>query len=163
MKFSKSLTMIPLMVGLNASGSIAHNTNLSFNENELNNNLINIDLSTFNYLIEVKEITTDSLYLKSRFKKYLAAWKRETFVISNIDKIINNRNFLNIINMGDNAVPFILNEIHNRPSNLVWAMNLIFKGRISNNNLTINEACKAWVKWGLSTRKISDRDLIDLA
>ena len=49
--------------------------------------------------------------------------------------------------MGKRAVPFILEEISIKPSNLVWALNIIFKKKITNRaNTTIEEACKLWVK-----------------
>ena len=49
--------------------------------------------------------------------------------------------------MGYNAVPFILEELDARPSNLVWALNMIFQKKITlKPDATIDDACKLWVK-----------------
>ena len=49
--------------------------------------------------------------------------------------------------MGYSAVPFIIEEIEKEPSNLVWALNLIYNQKISKNpNITIKDACKLWIK-----------------
>ena len=49
--------------------------------------------------------------------------------------------------MGAQAVPLIGQSIEAEPSMLVWALNMIFKGKISDKkDLTIEEACKLWVK-----------------
>ena len=49
--------------------------------------------------------------------------------------------------MGEQAVPFIGQSIEAQPSLLVWALNMIFNGKISDKkDLTIGEACKLWVK-----------------
>ena len=57
------------------------------------------------------------------------------------------KDFQSIVKMGDRATPLILMEIKSKPSLLVWALNLIHNKKISNNpNITIEEACKLWVK-----------------
>jgi len=48
--------------------------------------------------------------------------------------------------MGQSAVPFIVEEIDQRPSTLVWALNIIFNRKISDKNINISEACRLWVK-----------------
>jgi hypothetical protein len=53
--------------------------------------------------------------------------------------------FIEIVNMGGNAVPFILQEIDEKPSNLVWALNKIFHKKIGE-NCNIREACELWIK-----------------
>ena len=66
---------------------------------------------------------------------------------SSASSIISDPDFQAIVSMGQYAVPFIKEEIANEPSTLVWALNLIYGRRISNNpNLTIKEACKLWIK-----------------
>ena len=49
--------------------------------------------------------------------------------------------------MGPKIVPFILDELDKGPSNIVWALNMIYKKKITNKpNVTIAEACKLWIK-----------------
>ena len=45
------------------------------------------------------------------------------------------------------AVPYIVERIKEKPSNLMWALNLIYGKKISDKkSLTITEACKLWVE-----------------
>lgn len=96
---------------------------------------INEDSSKYNYNNEL------------RFKAHLNKWKEETMFSSSANNIINNINFKAIVSMGEAAVPYIIYEISKSPSTLVWALNLIFEKKISNNpRITISEACKLWTK-----------------
>ena len=102
---------------------------------------------TAKYLEEVNN--KNEIYLNDSilFKTYLAAWESETLFMSSIQSIVDHQDFKAIIAMGKRAVPFILEEISVKPSNLVWALNIIFKKKITNRaNTTIEEACKLWVK-----------------
>lgn len=102
---------------------------------------------TAKYLEEVNN--ENEIYLNDSilFKTHLAAWEFETLFMSSIQSIVDHQDFKAIIAMGKRAVPFILEEISIKPSNLVWALNIIFKKKITNRaNTTIEEACKLWVK-----------------
>lgn len=102
---------------------------------------------TAKYLEEVNN--ENEIYLNDSilFKTHLAAWESETLFMSSIQSIVDHQDFKAIIAMGKRAVPFILEEISIKPSNLVWALNIIFKKKITNRaNTTIEEACKLWVK-----------------
>lgn len=102
---------------------------------------------TAKYLEEVNN--ENEIYLNDSilFKTHLVAWESETLFMSSIQSIVDHQDFKAIIAMGKRAVPFILEEISIKPSNLVWALNIIFKKKITNRaNTTIEEACKLWVK-----------------
>lgn len=92
------------------------------------------------FLIDSMEENHDRIM----FDKYLEEWKRDTRFLSSIKEITSNPSFIEIVNMGGNAVPFILEEIERKPSNLVWALNAIFHKKIGRGN-TITEACKLWI------------------
>jgi hypothetical protein len=82
-----------------------------------------------------------------KFYNYLSEWENATMFFSNSDQIISEENFKNIVDMGTDAVPLIIDEIDKNPSTLVWALNLIYGEKISDNpHTTIPEACKLWVK-----------------
>ena len=84
---------------------------------------------------------------KLRFNSHYEKWMRETAYLSSVNAIVEHPDFQAIVAMQDTAVPFILDVIEQNPSNLVWALNFIYKKKISNNtNLTISEACKLWGK-----------------
>ena len=84
---------------------------------------------------------------KFRFEHHLMNWEKKTMFLSSTKSIIEDEDFQAIISMGYAAVPFIIEEIENKPSVLVWALNLIYDKKITNNpNATITDACKLWVK-----------------
>jgi hypothetical protein len=78
--------------------------------------------------------------------EHIDAWEEETQMLSNVTEIVNNKHFLEIVNAKKEAVPYIVERIKEKPSNLMWALNLIYGKKISDKKgLTITEACKLWV------------------
>lgn len=81
------------------------------------------------------------------FNKLISQWKEETMFLSSAQAIIDNPNFQAIVNMGKTAVPYIVDEIKNEPSTLVWALNIIFGRKITDRpGTTVEEACRLWVR-----------------
>lgn len=102
---------------------------------------------TSRYIQEVDNMNDIMLNDKINFKNHLAAWESKTMFLSSISSIVEQPDFMAILAMGKRAVPFILDEIESKPSNLVWALNMIYKRKITDRpNTTITEACKLWVK-----------------
>ena len=77
------------------------------------------------------------------FDEYLADWQRDTRFLSSVTAVTPHPSFRKIVSMGGNAVPYILEEIERKPSNLVWALNAIFHKKIGQ-DATVTEACKLW-------------------
>lgn len=154
MKFGKTMQMMPLVVGITANAYGFNSTNFIFNEDDIRKNLINVDLNTINYSKESNNLVYEPLHLKSRFNQYLKNWVYETRFLSNINGIVKNKNFQNILGMGERAVPFILDDLKYNPTNLVWALNMIYDRKISDGFLTIEDASKQWVKWGVANQII---------
>lgn len=110
------------------------------------NSVIN-NHETARYIKEINNPTDIILNDKRRFLSHYNAWLNDTKFLSSVKSIIEHEDFKAIVAMGLRAVPFILDEIDMRPSNLVWALNLIFERKITDkNNITITAACKLWVK-----------------
>ena len=85
--------------------------------------------------------------LRTRFEELYEQWWRETCVYSDPNKFTSNPNFKEIVRMGENAVPFIIEKIKVFPSDLVKALNLIYNRRISpDKKVSIKEACKLWIE-----------------
>lgn len=102
---------------------------------------------TSRYIQEVDNQEENMLIAKRKFELLLESWQEETFFLSSAYDIVEQKDFKAIVAMGKTAVPFILNELENEPSNLVWALNLIFDRKISDKpKMTITEACKLWIK-----------------
>ena len=84
----------------------------------------------------IKSVDKDDgmLYFnKLRFQNHLVNWQKKTLFLSSTKAIIENRDFQAIIAMGPSVVPFIIEEIENKPSTLVWALNLILNRKITDN------------------------------
>ena len=99
------------------------------------------------YIKHNEDQTFYNLQLKHNFNELVSNWKHNTMFSSSVQQIISDSNFQKIVALKGQAVPLILLEIQNQPSMLVWALNLIYGTKVSNNpNLTVTEACKLWVK-----------------
>ena len=110
------------------------------------NNIINSE-KTMQYMQLVDAKETDYFSAKFHFQLHLQKWREKTMFLSSVNDIINDADFRFIVSMGELAVPFIKEDISNRPSTLVWALNFIYGKKISNRpNLTIADACKLWMK-----------------
>jgi len=110
-------------------------------------NTITLNPNTHEYLLDSNENAYMGIILRNNFETYLSEWKKNTQFYSFSNQIIQDVNFQRIVSMGELAVPLILNEIKNEPSTLIWALNIIYKKKISDKpNMTIEEACKLWVK-----------------
>lgn len=84
---------------------------------------------------------------KLRFQSLYEQWRNDTRFTSSASDIVSHEAFKAIVAMGEAAVPYIVEEIDNTPSTLVWALNFIFQKKISNNpDTTVQEACRLWVK-----------------
>ena len=99
------------------------------------------------YLEDVANDVANPVKDELKFNALVAEWENETIFLSSLNAIVGNANFKAIVGMGERAVPYILNYIAQKPSTLVWALNEIYRGKISNNpKLTIPEACKLWLR-----------------
>ena len=87
------------------------------------------------------------LLSRARFNALYESWRERTLFMSSASDIISDPSFQEIVEMGMAAVPYIIDVIDKDPSTLVWALNKIFGGKISNRqDVTVKEACRLWVK-----------------
>ncbi|MDO4951567.1 MAG: hypothetical protein Q4E49_05835 [Bacteroidales bacterium] len=101
---------------------------------------------TSRYIKDIDNAVDNAIIEKSRFNEYYTSWREGTMFLSSVESIINRQDFKAIVSMGMSAVPFIIEELSTQPSNLVWALNMIFKKKITDRNVTVSEACKLWIK-----------------
>jgi len=102
---------------------------------------------TLNYIHEADNNDNHLWAQRFVFDLHLMNWKEKTMFLSSTKSIIEDDDFKAIVAMGKSAVPYIISEIENKPSTLVWALNFIFNKKIANNpDTTITDACKLWVK-----------------
>lgn len=100
-----------------------------------------------NYINDVDKKAEHRIAQHFLFNQLITQWKEETMFLSSAEAIIKNPNFEAIVNMGRSAVPYIVDEIRTSPSTLVWALNIIYGKKITDRpGITVEEACKLWVK-----------------
>jgi len=102
---------------------------------------------TSEYIKSVDKSDGSLFFNKFKFKNHLMNWQKKTLFLSSTKAIVEDEDFQAIVAMGYSAVPYIIEEIDNKPSTLVWALNLIYNRKVTENpTATISDACKLWVK-----------------
>jgi hypothetical protein len=93
--------------------------------------------------------------LEQRFRRLQVQWQAETLVLSDPGKIMGHPAMRAIIALGEEVVPFILRDLQDKPSLLVWAL-----PEITGENLTpprtedgflklnVDAQIDAWLRWG---------------
>jgi hypothetical protein len=139
--------MIPIILGLSTNQAIVR-TDLLFSESAIiNDNYASIVKSSFISEYEMKY--TGDQFIRFKFSELYKKWYSNTMFYSSPKMIIEDENFLGIVNMGEPVIPYILKKIEDEPSQLVWALNIITHKSISPNSLvSISDSCKSWVKYG---------------
>ena len=143
-KLSNKLKPLTLAVGLFSAATSFAYSDLDLNSgiiSETNNN------KTSEYMKLVDNSNNGILLKKFRFQNHLINWQKKTQFLSSTKAIVENEDFVAIVAMGQDAVPYIIEEIEANPSTIVWALNFIYNRKITNKqNATISEACKLWAK-----------------
>jgi hypothetical protein len=133
-------------------------TELVVTESQLTKGLIEMNPHALDYVKRENDRqnvdNTDQMYLRYKLEELQTKWERATAFSSAIDEIVRDENFKAIISYGENIVPVILNSLKQNPSHLVWALNFITNRTISSKPISITEASKAWVDWGLRNKLI---------
>lgn len=124
-----------------------NDTNLGLSERELKAGPISFSFSSSFSLIdnggEVKELDTKEADNNAIFFQNYKYWNQETGLLSTNN--LDNSYFEGIVNMGIDAVPFILEELDKGPSLLVHALNRIFPGVMEYEGfVSLKEACDKW-------------------
>ncbi len=109
--------------------------------------------AVFLFSSSVSAITKDGLSQKidskeidkaATFIQNLKYWNQETCFISanNVD----NSYFMEIVNMGSDAVPFIVEELKKGPTPVVYALDKIFPNVVRYEGfVSLKEACDKWL------------------
>lgn len=134
---------ITLAVGLMASSA---NLYADIDQFSQVNTVLNRNI-TSRYIQEFDNLSEIAMNERRKFYNYYNSWMEQTQFLSSVSDIIRHQDFQSIIAMGQRAVPYIIEEIKIKPSTLVWALNIIFQRKITDNpKATIDDACRLWVK-----------------
>ena len=63
--------------------------------------------------------------IEAQFHRLVAQWRADTLVLSDPSKIMGHPAMREIIALGEDVVPFILRDLREKPSLLVWALSEI--------------------------------------
>jgi LysM repeat protein len=100
-----------------------------------------------NQTLIVNKDLLDNARIKNKFVSLVTEWETKTKFSSSISVKISDSSFQRIVAMGKPAIPLIIDALEKKPSNLVWALNIITGARInSTQRLTLTEACSVWVR-----------------
>lgn len=107
----------------------------------------------FNFSTSISTVAEDGSLQKvdsrhsdnaASFSKNMEYWNQETALLSTGN--FNNSYFREIVNMGKDAVPFIMDELKKGPTPVVHALDLIFPNVVKYDGfVTLEEACKKWL------------------
>ena len=92
----------------------------------------------------LEHVDTSSIDNKTSFENNLRYWNQEIAFSSSNN--FDNSYFNRIVEMGREAVPFILEELKKGPTPLVHALDLIFPGTVEYNGyVPLNDVCDTWL------------------
>ena len=90
------------------------------------------------------EVTPDDVANRAKFFQNLKYWNNGTGLMSTNN--LDNSYFKEIVNMGTDAVPFIVGELKKGPTPLVHALDLMFPGVVEYKGfVSLKEACEKWL------------------
>jgi hypothetical protein len=87
---------------------------------------------------------------RQAFKALSRQWHEETFVLSSTTEICSHPAYLEIINMGDKVIPFILEDLQESPSHWFSALRSITGNDpvLPQQRGRMKQMAKAWIDWG---------------
>lgn len=90
------------------------------------------------------EIKSDEID-REMFNLYFNRWKEETMILSDLNKVTENPDFLRIVGMGERAIPFIYEVIKNEPSFVVYILDSFYHTNLANGRfIQLSKYCRMW-------------------
>lgn len=85
--------------------------------------------------------------LEKRFNELHTVWDRETAILSNVNTIVSHPAYQEIIGMGWEAVPLIIDRMRTDPDHWFYALVKITGEDHAAGATTVDEASQRWVNW----------------
>ncbi|AFY69548.1 hypothetical protein Pse7367_1254 [Thalassoporum mexicanum PCC 7367] len=86
--------------------------------------------------------------LVKKFDALTSIWREETACFSSITKIIKHPAYQEIINIGAEAVPLILNDLEKEPDHWFYALYKITGTNPVSPDSNFEQAAQEWLQWG---------------
>ena len=115
----------------------------------------------FNYLREIKksnEIPYIFQTLEKKFGSLSATWKEEVLYSSSVSEIVSNKSYLQIIALGEKALPLIFNEMKKQPDYWFVALSSITGGINPikpENRGDLAKMTADWIEWASKNEYVS--------
>ena len=87
--------------------------------------------------------------LEQKFRKLADQWRKETGHLSSVTKKAMHPAYQQIIGMGRDAIPLILQELKRTHGHWIWALFSITGEDPAPEGSTFTEAADAWLSWGI--------------
>ncbi len=87
-------------------------------------------------------------YLELEFYRLAENWKHETASLSSIKKKVTHQDYLKIVDMGEDVLPFILRSLLKEPDHWFVALKNISKEDPIPSGATFQDSVNGWLKWG---------------
>jgi hypothetical protein len=97
----------------------------------------------------------DGVDLEAEFQKHAREWRRETRVLSSIQKKVSNAHYQRIIGMGKPVLPLIFRELKERGGYWYWALECITGLNPAASAASIEEATRTWLEFAASAHYIN--------
>lgn len=106
------------------------------------------------FAVNNKSVMNTITDAKTLFDNYYSRWEQETSFCSRGDLVFSNPNYIAIVEMGKDAIPFIKEKIQNKPDPIVNALRDITGENIIDRSIvskikgftSLKRACKLWLK-----------------
>lgn len=86
--------------------------------------------------------------LTTKFSHLAQSWHNDTAHLSSVHAMARHPAYQEIINMGPEVVPLILQEMQRKPDHWFWALHAITGEDPAPKGSTVREATQAWINWG---------------
>jgi hypothetical protein len=140
---------VPLDVSSLTGGTMASSVQVDTAGTGLTYNGMALSLD-FNLALTVTVAqTTKETAIEQRFHKLADQWRKETRHQSSASKMAMHPAYQQIIGMGREAVPFILQELKRTRGHWLWALFAITGEDPAPEGSTFAEAVDAWLSWGM--------------
>lgn len=87
------------------------------------------------------------------FRESVDLWRRETWYKSSISRRTSHPAYLKIISLGQQAIPWILQELRQSPDYWFPALEALARDNFSPKANSMKELCDAWLQWGTTHGK----------
>jgi hypothetical protein len=86
--------------------------------------------------------------VSGQFRELAREWRAATGISSNLQRKVLHDAYQRIIGLGPQVVPYILDDLRNRPDHWSWALTAIVGQDHAAGATTMAAAAQAWLEWG---------------